>query len=88
MQNYIHLMQKDSYEAWTHGGKVMRRRFLFFINGVPIREMCEGHQDVEWRTGKDFDEYLGKFARLFERALGCRCVRGRLKVSDALERKP
>lgn len=62
-----------------HGGWRTYRHFKLFLNGFEIRSFSDDNASSAWLTGERLDRYIAGEVALFERALGCRVIRGRSK---------
>ena len=78
MSNALALIEMPGYRTsgWTRDRH--HRRFEVYINGVRVRSFVE-NAAPDYLIGRWFDEAIQTYIATMERALGCRCMRGRWK---------
>lgn len=80
--NYLHLIQYPSYTIQTHGGPTVIRVYKLYINGHFIREYSDRSKTpFDYVEGKYFDKAMAQEISIYERALDCKCIRGRSKTN-------
>ena len=80
MTNTLHLLIRPARMSGPrHGGARLERHATLFVNGLTFEFYDEGSPGVGHATGAYYDRHIAARIKHFENALGCQCIRARLK---------
>lgn len=79
MRNFMILLREDDTQSQRHGGMRQYRQFTLYVNGVEVESFRDDEANHLYYSGEYLDRHIDGFIKLWENALGCKCLRGEVK---------
>lgn len=77
--NYILILRGDDSESMRHGGIRRYRSFVAYVNGQEVERWRDDDQRHNYSSDEYLDADIAKWAGIWEKALGCKAIRGEIK---------
>lgn len=77
--NYILILRGDDSGSQRHGGYRWYRSFVAYVNGQEVERWRDDEQRHDYSSGEYLDRDIAKWAATWEKALGCKAIRGEIK---------
>jgi len=87
-RNYMFILRGDDTQSPRHGGIRQYRSFTAYVNGIAVESWRDDEQRHDYSSASYLDQAIDRWVATWEKALGCKAVRGEIKSRVRLIPEP